>query len=160
MCFSRRGIEVPAPSEYDQQMKRFMDGLVKPVCEFAVDAERERVLFKGGFSLDGAHSKLVIALLPNHRSGKAKNPAEVAFLRTEELAASLAVEEASLRQQLKSLRDHDDRAAEELRKAYDGIDEVLDARQQARFRLFEERLELRKLDLLMRARQGAARRVK
>ena len=74
--------------------------------------------------------------------------------------ATATADEASLRQQLKSLRDHDDRAAEELRKAYDGIDEVLDARQQARFRLFEERLELRKLDLLMRARQGAARRVK
>ena len=67
-------------------------------------------------------------------------------------------DEATLRQQLKALRDHDDRAADEMRKAYEGLDEVLDARQQARYRLFEERLELRKLDLLMRARQGAARR--
>lgn len=74
--------------------------------------------------------------------------------------AAVTADEASLRQQIKALRDHDDRAAEEVRKAYDGVDEVLDARQQARFRLFEERLELRKLDLLMRARQGAARRVK
>jgi hypothetical protein len=31
-------------------------------------------------------------------------------------------------------------------------------RQQARFRTFEEMLERRKLDLLMRARQGAARK--
>lgn len=67
-------------------------------------------------------------------------------------------DDPTIRQQLKALRDHDDRSAEELRKAYDGVDEVLDARQQARFRLFEERLELRKMDLLMRARQGAARR--
>ena len=67
-------------------------------------------------------------------------------------------DEASIRQQLKALREHDDRSAEELKKVYDGVDEVLDARQQARFRLFEERLELRKMDLLMRARQGAARR--
>ncbi len=36
------------------------------------------------------------------------------------------------------------------------VDEVLDARQQARFRIFEERMELRKLDLLMRARTRAA----
>lgn len=72
--------------------------------------------------------------------------------------ATATTDEATLRQQLKVLRDHDDRAAEEIRRAYDGVDEVLDARQQARFRLFEERLELRKLDLLMRARQGAARR--
>jgi hypothetical protein len=34
---------------------------------------------------------------------------------------------------------------------------VLDARQRARYRLFEESLERRKLDLIMRARQGAAR---
>jgi hypothetical protein len=34
---------------------------------------------------------------------------------------------------------------------------VLDVRQQARFRLFEEQIERRKVDLLMRARQGARR---
>lgn len=67
-------------------------------------------------------------------------------------------DENTLRERIKALRDHDDRSAEEIRKAYDSLDEVLDPRQQARFRLFEERLELRKLDLLMRARQGAARR--
>ncbi len=72
--------------------------------------------------------------------------------------AAAAVDENSVRQQLKALRDHEERAAGEVRKAYDALDEVLDARQQARFRLFEERLELRKMDLLMRARQGAARR--
>lgn len=66
--------------------------------------------------------------------------------------------EATIRDRLKTLRDLDDRAAIELRQAYDALDEVLDARQQARFRVFEEMLERRKLDLLMRARQGAARR--
>jgi hypothetical protein len=67
-------------------------------------------------------------------------------------------DENSIRERLKALRDHDDRAAGELRRAYDALDEVLDVRQQARFRTFEEMLERRKLDLLMRARQGAARR--
>ena len=33
------------------------------------------------------------------------------------------------------------------------VDQVLDVRQQARFRLFEEQMERRKVDLLMRARQ-------
>jgi hypothetical protein len=37
------------------------------------------------------------------------------------------------------------------------LDEILDVRQQARFRLLEEQLERRKIDLLQRARQGAAR---
>jgi hypothetical protein len=58
---------------------------------------------------------------------------------------------------LKALRDQDERAAVETRRAYDALDEVLDPRQQARFRLLEERLEGRKLDLLMSARQGARR---
>lgn len=66
-------------------------------------------------------------------------------------------DEPVVRERLKALRDHDDRAAAELRKSYDALDEVLDVRQQARFRVFELELERRKLDLLMRARQGAAR---
>lgn len=65
-------------------------------------------------------------------------------------------DENTLRQRLKVLHDHEVSAAEELRKAYDSVDEVLDARQQARLRILEERLERQKLDLLMRARNRAA----
>jgi hypothetical protein len=64
-------------------------------------------------------------------------------------------DEASIAERLKALREEDDRAAADLRKAYDGVDEALDVRQQARFRLFEERMEQQKLELLMRARQNA-----
>jgi hypothetical protein len=67
-------------------------------------------------------------------------------------------DEAAIRTRLKALREHDDRAATELSRAYDAVDEVLDARQQARFRLFEETIERRKLELLMRAREAAARK--
>jgi DNA repair ATPase RecN len=66
------------------------------------------------------------------------------------------IDENAIRTNIKALRDLDERAASDVRKAYDAVDELLDARQQARFRIFEERLEARKLDLLMRARQGAA----
>jgi len=65
-------------------------------------------------------------------------------------------DENALRARLKALQDHEVSAADELRRAYAAVDEVLDARQQARFRIFEERMELRKLDLLMRARNRAA----
>lgn len=67
------------------------------------------------------------------------------------------VDEPAVRERLKALREHDDRAASAMRRAYDALDEGLDVRQQARFRIFEEQIERRKLDLLMRARQGAAR---
>jgi hypothetical protein len=64
-------------------------------------------------------------------------------------------DETSLRERLTALRAEDDRSIADLRKAVDALDEVLDARQQARFRLFEERMEQRKLELLLRARQNA-----
>ncbi len=67
-------------------------------------------------------------------------------------------EEAAILDRLRALRELDDRSALELRRAYESLDEVLDVRQQARFRIFEYQLERRKLDLLMRARQGAAGR--
>jgi hypothetical protein len=65
--------------------------------------------------------------------------------------------DASIRAQLAALREHDDRAAAELRQAYDALDAVLDPRQQARYRIFEEQIERRKLDLLVRARETARR---
>lgn len=68
--------------------------------------------------------------------------------------ASASPEDGVIAERLKAFRDEEERAAGELRRAYDGLDETLDARQQARFRLFEERMEQQKLDLLMRARQN------
>ena len=66
--------------------------------------------------------------------------------------APVPADESAIRNQLTALREHDERAAVELRQAYDALDEVLDTRQQARFRMFEEQIERRKLDLLVRAR--------
>jgi hypothetical protein len=71
--------------------------------------------------------------------------------------APTPIDEAVVRERLRALRDHDERATAEMRKAYETLDEVLDVRQQARFRIFEETIERRKLDLLMRARERAAR---
>ena len=64
-------------------------------------------------------------------------------------------DEAQLSELLKALRDSEDRAAVELKRAYEAVDDTLDIRQQARFRIFEERMEQQKLELLMRARQNA-----
>jgi hypothetical protein len=63
-------------------------------------------------------------------------------------------QDESLRTQLKALSDLDARVETEVRQALEGVDQVLDLRQQARFRLFEEQMERRKVDLLMRARQA------
>jgi hypothetical protein len=63
------------------------------------------------------------------------------------------ISEGDLKQRLTALQEVEARSAADMRKAYDGIDEVLDVYQQARFRVFEEQIERRKLELIMRARQ-------
>lgn len=67
--------------------------------------------------------------------------------------ASARADEAAIKERLSMLQEIESRAAAEVRKAYTALDEVLDVRQQARFRVFEEQVERRKIELLMRARQ-------
>jgi len=62
--------------------------------------------------------------------------------------------EDQIRGALKQLQDIEDRASAETRKAQDGVDSVLDVPQQAKFRIFEEQMERRKLELVTRARQA------
>jgi hypothetical protein len=64
------------------------------------------------------------------------------------------MDEAALRERLKALQDLDARNAEEMRKAYEALDQVLDIRQQVRLRIFEEQMERRKVELLSRARRN------
>jgi hypothetical protein len=63
------------------------------------------------------------------------------------------VDESEIKARLASLQELESRTAAEMRKAYNALDEVLDVRQQGRFRVFEEQIERRKIELLMRARQ-------
>jgi hypothetical protein len=63
-------------------------------------------------------------------------------------------DEGQIRDRLKQLQDIENRGEAEARKAYEAIDQVLDVRQQGQFRLFEEQMERRKLELVTRARQA------
>lgn len=65
--------------------------------------------------------------------------------------------ESTLEGLLKQLQELEARTAAEMRKAYNELDQVLDIRQQARFRVLEEQIERRKIELLMRARQQRPR---
>ena len=64
-----------------------------------------------------------------------------------------ALENSMIEATLKNLQEVEARTAAEMRKAYDDLDQVLDVRQRARFRVLEEQVERRKIELLMRARQ-------
>lgn len=63
-------------------------------------------------------------------------------------------DETQLKDRMQELQDADSRAVADVKKAYDGIDQVLDLRQQATFRVFEEQMERRKVELITRARQA------
>ena len=67
------------------------------------------------------------------------------------------VDEGPIKERLNLLHELEARSSAELRKAYNALDEILDARQQARFRVLEEQLERKKLELLIRARQNPNR---
>ena len=71
-----------------------------------------------------------------------------------------APSEDDITARLNALRELDVENASDLRRAYDAVDEVLTPRQQAQFRVLEEQIERRKLELVGRARKrpGAQRR--
>jgi len=67
------------------------------------------------------------------------------------------IDEGTVKERLKALDELEARANGEIQQQRDTIDQVLNPIQQARFRVFEETMEQRKIELLMRARQGRGR---
>lgn len=63
------------------------------------------------------------------------------------------VPDADIRDRVRALRELETRSVVDMQRAMEGVDQTLDIRQQARFRIFEQEIEQRKLQLLMRARQ-------
>jgi hypothetical protein len=59
-----------------------------------------------------------------------------------------------LEARIQSLDDLERRTSAEVKKAYDDVDAMLDLKQRAGFRVFEELMERRKLELITRARQA------
>jgi hypothetical protein len=64
-------------------------------------------------------------------------------------------DEGAIAAKVRELDDLDARMGPEERQALVDIDQVLQIRQRARFRVFLENMERQKVDLLMRVRQGA-----
>lgn len=65
-------------------------------------------------------------------------------------------DEGVIRTTLDALAREDATSQDEITKALAQVDEILDVRQRARFRLLEEQLERRKLELFSRVRRPAA----
>jgi hypothetical protein len=67
------------------------------------------------------------------------------------------IDEKTLRATYEALDREDDTAQAEIKKAFDNVIALLDVKQRARFRVFEENLERRKLDLLSRVQRPKGR---
>jgi hypothetical protein len=63
-------------------------------------------------------------------------------------------DETQLKDRIQALQDVDTRGIADVKKAFEAIDQVLDVKQQAHFRVFEEQMERRKIELITRARQA------
>jgi len=63
-------------------------------------------------------------------------------------------DDSQIKDRLRALQDIDAIGVADEKKSYEAIDQVLDLRQQAKFRVFEEVMERRKLELVGRARQA------
>ena len=74
------------------------------------------------------------------------------------LSAQPRSDDSVLTERLDALTAHDHEAIEAERAAIADIDAILSPRQRVRFRLFEQAMERRRVDLLVRARRQAPRR--
>ena len=135
-----------APALNANQIQRWFEAFT------VLQAQEALQLSEGQYGRFVTRLKALQETRRNHMQAHTKILADIRRLTNPQTGNN---DEASITERLKALREEDDRAAADIRKAYEGVDETLDVRQQARFRLFEERMEQQKLELLMRARQNA-----
>lgn len=93
------------------------------------------------------------ALQDARRKGLAQHAKILGDIR--KLLAQPEPDDAAIREQMKALDEADRQTQADVKRSSDGIDQVLDLRQQAKFRVFEEAMERRKLELVTKARQPA-----
>jgi hypothetical protein len=95
------------------------------------------------------------ALQDTRRRNDAARIQVVAELGRMTAPGAAGFDEAAVKERMRTLQELEARAAAEVRRAYDAIDQQLDVRRQARFRVFEQNMERRKLQLMLRARRGS-----
>jgi len=64
------------------------------------------------------------------------------------------VDEGQLKDRMQELQEVDTRSVADVKRAYEALDQMLDVKQQASLRVFEEQMERRKIELITRARQA------
>lgn len=162
---TRAATAQPRPADRPEPQDRIDGPAAQPPPVGIAPAEIQRML--DGYELMQAQETLELgddqfprflprlkALQDARRRALIERNRVIQELRRMTQARAIAVDEARIRERVKALDDLDARSALEIRQAMEALDQVLDARQQARFRIFEEMMEQRKVELLMRARQA------
>jgi len=121
-----------------------------------VQAQRALGLDNEAFEAVGVRLQRIQVLRRRHQAQRRMILAE---LRAALESGTIDSDAAGVTARLTELGNLTVRQAQELRRASQAMDAVLSLRQRAQFRLFQERFERQKLDLLSRARQprGAGR---
>ncbi len=94
--------------------------------------------------------KTVLETRRRHREERSRLTAELARLVRRDRPG----DEGRIRDRLRALKEQEARAASENAQALDALEQPLSLVQRARFLVFEEQMERRKIELLTRARQG------
>jgi len=142
----------PPPQDQMPQPGAMTPGEIQKLFDAYIVVESQRAL-----DLTDAQYPQFIAKLRSLQDTRRRNQMErnQLMMRLQRMTAprAPAPDTATLEGLLKNLQELESRTAAETRKAYNELDQVLDVRQQARFRVLEEQVERRKIELLMRARQ-------
>jgi len=142
----------PPPQDQTPQPGAMTPGEIQKLFDAYIVVESQRTL-----DLTDAQYPQFIAKLRSLQDTRRRNQAErnQLMMRLQKMTAprAPAADTATLEGLLKNLQELEARTAAETRKAYNDLDQVLDIQQQARFRVLEEQVERRKIELLMRARQ-------
>ena len=94
----------------------------------------------------------VRALQDTRRRADVERTRRIQVLRR--LTNDRAASDDDIRGQLRELRGFNERVNSEIARAEEAVAQLLTVRQQARYHLFQEMMERRKIDLLTRARQA------
>jgi hypothetical protein len=133
-----------------QELQRMFDAYT------AMQAQEQLKLDNDQYVVFLARYKALQDLRRGEQQERGRLLQEVRRLTTE----SAQFDEARVKDRLKALQELETRSAAEIARAQDAVDQALDTRQQARFRLFEDQMERRKFDLLTRARVRQVERLK
>jgi hypothetical protein len=141
----------PGPDMSPAEIQKMFDGYV------LVQVQSALALSDDQFAQVVPRLRVLQDTRRRHQQERARLLAELQRLTRAGPGRGPGGDDASIKERLDLLQETEARFAADLRQAYNAVDDVLDLRQRARFRVFEEQIERKKLELLLRARQNPNR---